>query len=473
MHKFVSLGVLSLFFVGVFFVVFVFGSVSASELVEDSWSSKASMRVPRVGLGVVAVEGKIYAIGGSTTPVFYSTNLVDVNQMYDPISDTWTYLAPMPTSRSHFAIATYQNKIYCIGGIAGTISYNWNGLPSYGYVLSNVTEVYDITTNSWSTVASFPYNASRIRAAVVDDHIFVLLGSYLLSYDPLTDSWSEKTKMPATPSSSSSDSPYPVLFVMAEKLVVTGEFYSGPKVLVYDPKKDVWSDEKTGPMVFCNGAGLMTSGVYAPQRTYFLGYSPGSTFREVITNQAYDFTDNTWTIGEAMPTPRLDFGAATVDDFLYVIGGYTYTIGYPFTTASSALNEVYVPFGFRSIPVVGVVSPLSEVVYSVSSVGLVFVVDRPVSQLYFCVDGGVNVTFAGNTTLSGLSGGVHSVTVFAEDKFGNVGVSETVVFSVVSESDPIFTVPVVVVLCVVSVLAVAVLLLFLRRRRSVKSLPMG
>lgn len=90
--------------------------------------------------------------------------------------------------------------------------------------------------------------------------------------------------------------PYPVLFVMDEKLVVTAEFYLGPhryepKVLVYDPKKDVWSDESTGPMVICDGLGLVTSGVFAPQRVYFVGSAPGSTRGEVLTNQAYNFAD--------------------------------------------------------------------------------------------------------------------------------------------------------------------------------------
>ena len=81
------------------------------------------------------------------------------------------------------------------------------------------------------------------------------------------------------------------------------------------------------------------------------------------------------------------------------------------------------------------------------------------------------MTVAGNSTLLDLSGGVYSVTVFAEDKYGNVGVSDTVVFSVAFEPGTILSVPVVVVvLCVVSVLAAAVLLLVLRRRRSIRSL---
>ncbi|MCL1970209.1 MAG: hypothetical protein FWF66_01940 [Candidatus Bathyarchaeota archaeon] len=42
----------------------MFSSVSASELVENSWNTKAPLSQARASLGVVAVDGKIYAIGG-------------------------------------------------------------------------------------------------------------------------------------------------------------------------------------------------------------------------------------------------------------------------------------------------------------------------------------------------------------------------------------------------------------------------
>ena len=39
--------------------------------------------------------------------------------MYDPVMDTWQTKKPMPTSRSGFAVAVYQSKIYVIGGTVG------------------------------------------------------------------------------------------------------------------------------------------------------------------------------------------------------------------------------------------------------------------------------------------------------------------------------------------------------------------
>ena len=68
--------------------------------------------------------------------------------------------------------------------------------------------------------------------------------------------------------------------------------------------------------------------------------------------------------------------------------------------------------------------------YDTSEVALSFTVSEPVSQISYSLDGQDNVTIAGNTTLTGLSDGEHSLTVYAIDVAGYVGASETVNFSV-------------------------------------------
>ena len=59
-----------------------------------TWTTKAPMPTARLNLATGAVGGKLYAIGGSI-----GGNQVDVgtNEAYDPITDTWTAKASMPT----------------------------------------------------------------------------------------------------------------------------------------------------------------------------------------------------------------------------------------------------------------------------------------------------------------------------------------------------------------------------------------
>jgi hypothetical protein len=61
---------------------------------------------------------------------------------------------------------------------------------------------------------------------------------------------------------------------------------------------------------------------------------------------------------------------------------------------------------------------------------LVFTVNKPVNWTGYSLDGQDNITISGNTTISGLSNGLHNVTVYAKDEFENTGASETISFSV-------------------------------------------
>ncbi|MEM2293951.1 MAG: hypothetical protein QXX41_11820 [Nitrososphaerota archaeon] len=102
------------------------------------WETFKPMQVARGGLGVAVVNGKIYAIGGSTEtswPVSANPLVVDVNEEYDPIKNVWVFRKPMPTARAFFGVAVCQDRIYCIGGLSREGP-------------TGVVEVYDPSTDS-------------------------------------------------------------------------------------------------------------------------------------------------------------------------------------------------------------------------------------------------------------------------------------------------------------------------------------
>ena len=63
-------------------------------------------------------------------------------------------------------------------------------------------------------------------------------------------------------------------------------------------------------------------------------------------------------------------------------------------------------------------------------VPLEFSLSEPVSWIGYSLDGQSNVTISGNTTLTELAYGLHSIVVYATDYSGNLGYSETINFSV-------------------------------------------
>ncbi|MCL2135780.1 MAG: hypothetical protein FWH37_09615 [Candidatus Bathyarchaeota archaeon] len=337
MHKVFAVMLISLFVLSSF--IGVFSSVLASETFEDSWHTKTPMNQARTNLGVVAVDGKIYAIGGSTVDDFAVDSTlgryVGTNEQYDPKTDKWTTLASMPTPRAGFAITAYGDKIYCMGGD----TYDSDAPVGEKYRHSNVVEVYDVATDSWST-KSFSSFVAGGQAHVINEKIFVIVGNALHMYDPVTDVWTRKTDAPL------------YLFQLASvvvdgKIILTGNIIIemkptklALKTIMYDPQTDVWSEGKTETELLSDTcvAGVTTRD-YAPQSVYF--------FSGISNNLVYVPTTDTWTNAQAMPSHRLSFGMAVVDDVFYVIGGTL--LGTDDKREIVAMNEQYVPIGYSDV----------------------------------------------------------------------------------------------------------------------------
>jgi hypothetical protein len=103
-------------------------------------------------------------------------------------------------------------------------------------------------------------------------------------------------------------------------------------------------------------------------------------------------------------------------------------------------------------------------VFNTSDVQLDFVVDRPVSQIEYCLDGKANVTIVGNTTLSGLPNGYHNVTVYAMDEAGKTGASETVFFTVTEPPEPFPTTLVIASVITVVIVGSGLIVYFKKRK---------
>jgi len=99
---------------------------------------------------------------------------------------------------------------------------------------------------------------------------------------------------------------------------------------------------------------------------------------------------------------------------------------------------VYIPPVDTTPPTITIISP-QETTYEVSEVSLYFSVNEDTSWIGYSLDGQDNVTITGDTVLSGLSDGSHTIVVFATDYAGNTGASDTVQFTI--STPPVDTTP--------------------------------
>ena len=427
-------------FVLVLLLTFLVPHAETAEATEDFWETMADMPTGRLGPGVAVVNGKIYVIGGINVGGFLNTN-----EEYDPATDTWATKKPMPTPRSGFGIAVYQNKIYCIGGGPG----GFEGV-------TGVNEVYDPVTDTWTTKTPMPTPRESVCANVVNGKIYLIGGSKPFNpnipsfvpnvnevYDPVSDSWTTKTPPPTKVSSYASA-------VVDDKIyVISGSGESETLTQIYDPSTDSWSFGAQIPTPVWGAAAGATTGVLAPKRIYVMGGYPAFTL-----NQVYDPETDTWTVGAQMPTSRYGLGVAVVNDMLYAIG----CSGSP----DGKKNDRYTPFGYETTPpTLSIVSPENKT-YTANNVSLNFTVNELTSWIGYSLDEQANVTITGNTTLTGLSDGIHNLVVYAKDIAGNTGASKTIIFRV---TEPFPTTWIVAAIAITAIGGAAFLVYFVKVKK--------
>lgn len=81
------------------------------------------------------------------------------------------------------------------------------------------------------------------------------------------------------------------------------------------------------------------------------------------------------------------------------------------------------------LPPVSILSP-KNTTYTVSEIPLTFKVNAPISWAGYSLDGQANTTILGNTTLTNLAQGLHSVVIYVNDTAGDVASTQTIYFTV-------------------------------------------
>jgi N-acetylneuraminic acid mutarotase len=170
--------------------------------IQNNWQEGTPMPTARAALTADFINGLLYAVGGiggfgsSLTPV-------DTNEVYDPVSNSWSETTPMPTARHHHTSAVANGQLYIIGGrILG------DGVKSnINYALTNLNdnEKFDPVNKTWSIQEQMPTKRSGMAAEVspMNGNIYVfggesLNGTYNVTekYDTKANKWSSEPDMP-------------------------------------------------------------------------------------------------------------------------------------------------------------------------------------------------------------------------------------------------------------------------------------
>ncbi|MDR9852874.1 kelch repeat-containing protein [Paenibacillus sp. VCA1] len=276
----------------------------------NQWIIKNDTPNPRVGAAVVSVNDKIYVIGGAVG----TTSYADV-QEYDPISDTWTTKSSMPTKRGATSAAVVNGKIYVIGGYTG----NLQSISGGDY--SAAVEEYDPITDTWTSKKPMKTPRTWVSSASYNGKIYTMGGvnassdmlNVIEEYNPETDTWTTKKNM---------TNGYHAMSLVSTSNGIYSFGGGGPStattnaVKLYHPETDVWEVVATMPYA----ADGISSSEYNG-KIYVVGGTKSSTEKAISNALVFDIKTNTFSPIASLNTARVAHGVAVANGKLYAIGG--------------------------------------------------------------------------------------------------------------------------------------------------------
>jgi N-acetylneuraminic acid mutarotase len=319
----------------------VFATAAVAQMPTSPWKKGAPFPVPDEELYGVPVNGKMYVIGG-----WDDGKAAGLTYEYDPATDKWTKKAPMPRAAHHAALAAANGKVYVFGGFVVPKDVT---VPTGGaWEPVNDSWEYDPATDSWKSLAPLPGKRGSAVAAEVGGKIYVIGGattvensrdsyftffgpSQVLStndvYDPATNKWEHRRPMSVPRNHAYGAAVGGKIYVIGGRtghaLILTAS--NTDVVEEYNPVTDMWSAPKNRMPVARSGGATGTDG----RLIYVAGGEV--TTREVVGAyngiDAYDPATNAWIGLPPMPMPRHGLAGAVINNRFHLVSGMIQSAG--------------------------------------------------------------------------------------------------------------------------------------------------
>ena len=256
------------------------------DIASETFTPIRPLPVPLDHTMAVAVDDQIYIIGGSLS----ATNQVSgdtVAEMmavtnwdfaprtavyrYDPATDRYTRLGPMPLARLGHSAVAHGQHIYSVGGQG----------PNPGVMLR-----YHIDSDNWDLLPGMPTFREHQAIGVLEGRIHVVGGR-----------WPNPLNPGAT-------------FMIGQLNTDANE--------CFDPGSMTWATRAPAPTSRGAGYGAVLGGLFYVAGGEVLDSPDRLTFGEV---EAYDPRTNSWLIAPDLPTSRHGLAVVSDHERLFVLGG--------------------------------------------------------------------------------------------------------------------------------------------------------
>ena len=288
----------------------------------DTWKLAASMTYPREShTATLLANGKVLVAGGFVQDPTSAgrSGTTALAEIYDPATDTWTSAGSMSTHRAHHtATLLGSGKVLVVGGLD-------QGGVGYGYTIS--AETYDPATNTWTPVAA-PLTLARSShtATLLNNGKVLVAGGTTAGspgtlasveiYDPTSNVWTTGPSMASARYSHTA-----TLLNDGRVLVAGGGDLSGAplaSVEIYDPVSNTW----TAAASLSTARLLHTATLLGSGRVLVAGGEVPQSNAVLASAEVFDPSANTWGSASSMTHPRVNHTATLLQGgIVFVTGG--------------------------------------------------------------------------------------------------------------------------------------------------------
>jgi hypothetical protein len=317
-----------------------------------TWTTVAPSGFPQQEVSYAEADGRLYLLGWMN----------DTQRAYDPTSDMWSIVAPLPAPKplNHIQVAAVGGKVYYIGGFL-----------SWPTVTVGSVYVYDAATNTFTTGASLPAGRDRGAGAVAvaNGKIYLAGGvhagttvPWFDAYDPATDSWSALPDLPHARNHFQGAVVGDRFWAIGGRSTAQATSWVGYNE-AFDFTAGTWTAGFAPLPTLRSGT---AAAVFGSEVAVIGGEGGGGVFHTV---EAYDTATDTWRTLAPMPTARHGFMAAMWQGAAYLAGGGIRQGGGSGTDVQEVLSLTAIPRPDAQVKLAGQTSFAGNDVYNTTGAG--------------------------------------------------------------------------------------------------------
>jgi N-acetylneuraminic acid mutarotase len=276
-----------------------------------TWTTAPSLPISVGEVSSVVINGMLYVVGGST----------NATMAYDMATQTWRSDLPVrPFIGDHHSAEGISNKLYLFGGLNGA---------------EGKVQIYNPTTNKWSSATPMPWAAGSIATSYINGKVYAaggIVGSTTVStaavYDPSSDTWASIPSMPAGRNHTAAGTDGNKMYVFGGRTGGNRVSLGFADTQVYNPATNTWQwsgQSNLAPLPQRRGG--MGKAAFYGNEFYVIGGETTDNGTGDVAGNVYNRVDvynpatNTWRRETNMPTARHGISPFAADNKIWVAGG--------------------------------------------------------------------------------------------------------------------------------------------------------